>query len=67
MKNKWFLVPQVSDHYPVSLSLKPALHPGLVKNITARLRIVVQDKRFPPALNQHTLPEDFKMPKYKVT
>jgi hypothetical protein len=50
----------------VCLSLRAALHPALAKNIKTSLRIVVHDRRFPAAFNQLKLPQDFKIPKYKV-
>ncbi len=56
----------MSDHYPVCVSLRAALHPALAKNIKTSLHIVVQDRRFPAAFNQLKLPQDFKIPKYKV-
>ena len=61
------LCPQVSDHYPVSFCLKPALHPDLAKNIRTKVRIVVQDRRFPQSISPARLAEDLKIPKYKVS
>ena len=56
---------RVSDHYPVCLQLRPAVHPAVAKNIEARVAVIVRDKRFPDIAFTDFV-TDFKVTKFKL-
>ena len=57
---------KVSDHFPVCLDLRPAVHPTVEKNIDCKLAIMVRDRRF-PEIDFEDLQTTFKVPRFKMT
>lgn len=56
---------RVSDHFPVRVQLRPAVHTAVARNIESRLAILVRDRRFPD-IDLADLVTHFKIPRLKV-
>ena len=56
---------KVSDHYPVCFSLETLAHPKIQKNITTRMIISVEDKRFITSPPDQFL-DEFSLKQYKA-
>ena len=63
MSDPLILLRKVSDHFPVCLDLRPAVHQSVAKNIEARIGVVVKDKRFPDC-DFAQLTSNFKAPRF---
>ena len=56
---------KVSDHYPVCFSLETLVHPKIQKNITTRMIISVEDKRFIASSPEQFL-DEFSLKQFKA-